>query len=113
MPPTGLLQPLLIPIQIWEEVAMVFITRLPNSFGFTVIMVVDHLSKYGHFVALKTNYNSRIVVEVFMKNIVKLHGMFKSIVLDRDKVFISHFLTTFIQITGHFFGDVFRLPSKN
>jgi len=65
--PVWLLQPLPIPVQIWKDVAMDFIIRLPNSLGFTVIMmVVDRLSKYGHFATLKTYYNSRMVAEVFM-----------------------------------------------
>ena len=74
------------------DVAMNFITGLPNSFGFTVIMVVvDRLSKYGHFAPLKTNYNSRMVAKVFMQHIVKLRGMPKSIVSNRDQIFTSQF----------------------
>lgn len=90
--PSGLLQPLLIPSQVWEDIAMDFITGLPPSHGFIVIMVVvDRLTKYGHFLALKTDYTSRGVAELFMAHIVKLHGVPKSIVLDRDKVFTSSF----------------------
>lgn len=71
---------------------MDFITGLPLSFGYTVIMVVvDRLSKYGHFMTLKADYIAKQVAEVFMSNVVKLHGMPKTIVSDRDKVFTSYF----------------------
>lgn len=90
--PAGLLQPLLIPQQVWEDVAMDFITGLPNSCGFIAIMVVIvRPSRYSLFVPLKSDYISKIVAEAFMHNIVKLHGMPKSIVSDWDKVFASNF----------------------
>lgn len=99
--PASLLQPLPIPKQVWEDVAMDFITGLPISFGYTVIMVVvDRLSKYGHFMALKTNYTSKSVAELFTNNIVKLHGMPKSIVSDRDTVFTSKFWQNLFQLQG-------------
>jgi len=66
--------------------AIDFTISSPNSFGFIVIMVViDILSKYGHFVDLKTIYNSRNVIKVFMQNIVKLHGIPKCVISNRDK----------------------------
>ena len=53
----GLLQPLSIPSQQWEEVSMDFITSLPKSEGKNVIMVVvDRITKYAHFFALSHLY---------------------------------------------------------
>jgi len=58
--------------------------------GVTVIMVVvDRISKYVHFAALKTNYNCSQMVELFLKKVVKLHGSSKSIISDKDEVFMS------------------------
>ena len=90
--PVGLLQHFPIPIQVWDDIAMDFIIGLPPSQGFTAIMViVDRLSKFGHFIPMRYDFNSKQVADAFINNVVKLHGISKSIVSDRDKVFISSF----------------------
>lgn len=67
-----------------------FYYRLNKFWGFTTILVVvDRLTKYGHIFALKPGYDSKKVAEIFMQQAVKLHGMPKSIVSDRDKIFVS------------------------
>jgi transposase-like protein len=49
---------------------------------------------------MKTDYNSKSVAEAFMHNVVKLHGMPKSIVSDRDKVFTSAFWQHLFKLQG-------------
>ncbi|KAH9699581.1 hypothetical protein KPL71_024420 [Citrus sinensis] len=99
--PAGLLQPLPIPKQMWTDVSMDFIEGLPSSNGYTVIMVVvDRLTKYAHFVPLKHHFTAIIVAKAFVSNVVRLHGIPTSIVSDRDKVFISSFWRTLFQLQG-------------
>ena len=99
--PAGLLQPLPIPQQIWEDIAMDFITNLPSSHGYSTIMViVDRLSKFGHFIALKAEFNSKLVANAFINNVAKIHGFPKSIVSDRDRVFINSFWQQLFKAQG-------------
>jgi hypothetical protein len=90
----GLLQPLAIPSQCWEEVSMDFITGLPKFEGKSVIMViVDRLTKYAHFCALSHPFKESTVATAFMDTVQKLHGNPKIIVSDRDPIFTGHFWT--------------------
>jgi hypothetical protein len=88
----GLLQPLSIPSQRWEEVSMDFITRLPKSEGKSVIMViVNRLTKYAHFFEISHPFKSSTVVTAFMETVQKLQGSPNIIVSDRDPIFTEHF----------------------
>ena len=80
---------------------MDFIEGLPNSHGYSVTMVViDRLSKYGHFLSLKHPYLAKSVAELFAKEITRLYGMPRSIVSDRDPIFTSQLWTEYFQIQG-------------
>lgn len=85
--PIELLQPLAVPKEIWEDIAMDFITDLPKVRGHSVIVtVVDLLSKFCHLESLPSSYNVVSVAEFYIQNVVKIHGFPKSIVSDRIKV---------------------------
>ncbi|TYK19744.1 pol protein [Cucumis melo var. makuwa] len=91
--PAGLLQPLSVPEWKWKNVSMDFITRLPRTLrGFTVIwVVVDRLTKSAHFVPGKSTYTAIKWAQLYMSEIVRLHGVPVSIVSDRDARFTSKF----------------------
>nr|GEW79153.1 retrovirus-related Pol polyprotein from transposon 297 family [Tanacetum cinerariifolium] len=85
----GLLQPLPIPTAVWEDVSIDFIMGLPIFKGLTIILVmVDHFTKYAHFGTLPTSFNASKVAELFMDMVVKHHGFPKTIVSDRDPIFV-------------------------
>lgn len=97
----GLLQPLPIPDDIWQEVSMDFIERLPKLAGKDmIIVVVDRLSKYAHFVALQHPFSASTVTQAYIDNIYKLHGLPKVMVSNHDSVFLSKFWQQFFRLQG-------------
>ena len=89
----GLLQPLEIPKWKWEMVSMDFIDGLPRTRKGNegVWVIVDRLTKSAHFIPVKPTRTAATLVETFMREIVRLHGIPISIVSDRDPIFTSKF----------------------
>ena len=91
--PSRLLQPLGIPEWKWEDVTMDFVVGLPKIVGQhdSVWVIVDRYTKSAHFLPVRTTYTVEQYAELYVKEIVRLHGAPRSIVSDRDPTFTSKF----------------------
>lgn len=109
--PAGLSQPLPIPDRPWLSISIDFIEGLPLSQGHSVIwVVVDRLTKFGHFLPLKHSYTADKLAQLFMSQLFKLHGMPQTIVSDTDSTFTSRFWTEIFKLQGVFlaFSTAYR-----
>ena len=100
--PAGLLQPLWIPEWKWEDIAMDFVVGLPKTVGQhdSVWVIVDRFTKSAHFLPVKTTYTVEQYAELYIKEIVRLHGTPRSIVSDRDPTFTSKFWESLHKALG-------------
>lgn len=100
--PTGLLHTLPIPTQPWESIAMDFIGPLPpseNGENFLWV-IIDRLTSLVHLIPIKTSTDAAELAYLYIREVVRLHGIAKSIVSDRDPRFTSKFWAEVNRILG-------------
>ena len=78
---------------------MDFITCLPKKFRQhdSIMVIVYKLSKTYHFIYVKSTYKDVNIVDIFMKDIFKLHDIPKVIILDRDVKFTGNLSNVFLK----------------
>jgi hypothetical protein len=87
------LQPFSIPMWKWDDISMDLIVGLPLTARKkdSIWVIVDKLTKTTHFVAVHTTYSVQQYAELYMDQIVRLHGISKTIISDRGTQFVARF----------------------
>lgn len=91
--PGGLLQPHEIVVWKWETISMDFIVGLPMSSHRhdAILVIVDTLTKVSHFSPMRITFTARDIAQVFLWDIVRLHGVPRKIISDKDSLFTFSF----------------------
>ena len=113
--PVGLLQSLPIPQWKWENITMNFVTGLPRTQrGHDVIwVIVDRLTKTAHFLPIRNDFPLSRLAQLYVDEIIRLHGIPISIVSDRDPRFTSQFWPSLQHALGTrlHFSTAFHPPT--
>ena len=81
---------------------MDFLTHLPRTLQRhdAVWVIVDRLKKSAHFLAVRMTITLERFCLLYIREIVRLHGVPVSIVSDRDPRFTAHFWKSFQKAMG-------------
>ncbi|GJP35280.1 hypothetical protein CLOM_g19773 [Closterium sp. NIES-68] len=100
----GLLQPLPAPEQPWQVVSLDFITGLPTTTSGhdAILVVIDKLSKMGHFIPTHTTVQSEETaqLQVFVRYIISQYGIPTTLISDRDPKITSKFRKEQMSLLG-------------
>jgi Integrase zinc binding domain/Integrase core domain len=99
--PYGLLHSMPIPTEPWKAIAMDFVGPFPLSEGFDYLwVIIDRLTSMVHLIPINTTTKASELSWLYLREIVRLHGIPESLVSDRDSKFTSKFWQEVHRLLG-------------
>ena len=90
-----------IPSRPWESIGMDFTGPFMEVGGFDyILLVICRMTGMVHLIPTQMNATARQVAKAYVREVVRLHGILESIVLDRDMKFTSQFWKELSKILG-------------
>nr|KYP58949.1 Transposon Ty3-I Gag-Pol polyprotein [Cajanus cajan] len=91
--PSGLMQQMEILEWKWDSIIMDFVVGLPRSSrnSDVIWVIVDRLTKCAHFLPVNIKWSLEKLTQLYVREIVRLHGVPSGIISDRDPRFTSRF----------------------
>jgi transposase InsO family protein len=100
-------QPMELPSEPWTDISMDFVTGLPLSedpatglLYDSILVMVDRFTKYAEMIPFRRDYTAVQLAHVIKDRLIRYHGIPKTIVSDRDKLFTSNYWATLMAEIG-------------
>ena len=100
--PSGVMQEFSIPTCKWEEVNMDFLVYLLPSHRYhdSILVVIDRLTKSAYFFPVHSSYAAEYYARIYIRELIRLHGIPLAIISDRGTQFTSQFWKSFQKGLG-------------
>jgi len=99
--PQGKLHTLPVPTKPWDSIGMDFVGPFPESKGFNYLwVIICRMTSMVHLIPVHTKMTASELSWIYMREIVRLHGLPSSIVSDRDSKFTSKWWRELHKVLG-------------
>ena len=103
-----------VPDRPWQDVSIDFVLGLLKTImkHNSIFVVVNYFSKMAHFLPCSKTSDASKIARIYFDGVIKLHGLSKTIVLDRDVKLVSYFKTLWHKMGIKLKFNCFSSPNR-